>query len=232
MFLSRLRTRDRVPELMDDPDLDPEAHRRALAGLARLNRWSWSAGVLWPPVRRLAARLGRPVRLLDVATGSGDVPAALLRKAARAGVRLEVAGCDKSPTAVAAAAAACPAGRFFAHDALRGPLPAGFDAVTCSLFLHHLSGDDAVSLLTRMRAAAGALVLVNDLARSRFNYCGVWAACRLLTRSPVVRFDAPASVRSAFTPAEALALAATAGLAGAAARRRFPARFLLTWERR
>ena len=64
-----------------------------------------------------------------------------------------------------------------------------------------------------------ALVLVNDLARSRFSFLSVWFACRVLTRSRVVRFDGPASVRSAFTPQEAVALAERAGLYGAIVQR-------------
>lgn len=231
MFLSRLRTRERIPELMDDPALDPEAHRCALAALARINRFSGSAGVLWPAVRDLGRELGRPVRVLDVATGSGDVPAGLLARAHRAGVKLEVAGCDISPTAITAATKNCPSGQFFVHDALRTPLPAGFDIVTCSLFLHHLSNDDAVSLLSGMKVAAPRLILVNDLARSRLSYLGVWLACHLLTTSPVVRFDGPASVRSAFTAREAVLLAEQAGWHGATARAKFPARFLLSWRR-
>src|SRR5262245_26893281 len=132
---------------MDDPGIDPAEHRRALAALARINRVSRSVGVLWPAIRNLARELGRTIRVLDVATGGGDVPAGLLAKARRAGISLEVAGCDLSATAIAAASAACPAGRFFVHDAIGDPLPAGFDVVTCSLFLHHLGSDNAVSLL-------------------------------------------------------------------------------------
>jgi len=231
LFLSRLRNRERIPELMDDPGLDPVEHRRALAGLARLNRVSGSSGVLWPSIAQLARASKRPIRVLDVATGSGDVPAGLLRQAQRSGVSLEVAGCDLSPTAVATARANCPGGQFFTHDAIRDPLPPGFDVVTCSLFLHHLSSDDAVSLLRRMDGAAGRMGLVNDLSRSRFSYVGVWLACHLLTCSRVVRFDGPASVRSAFTSREALDLADEAGLSGATVRGKFPARFLLSWER-
>lgn len=226
-----LRTRQRVPELMDDPALDPAEHRRALAGLARLNRAGGSAGVLWPSLAKLAADLKRPVRVLDVATGSGDVPRQLLARAKRAGVALDIAACDLSPTAIAEAAREPGPVRFFVHDALHDRLPTGFDAVTCSLFLHHLGEDEAVALLANMENAAGRMILVNDLARSRFNYGAVWVACRLLTRSPVVRFDGPASVRSAFTPQEALALAARAGLEGATVKGRFPCRYLLTWNR-
>jgi hypothetical protein len=78
---------------------------------------------------------------------------------------------------------------------------------------------------------AGSAVAVNDLTRSRAGLVLVWAACRLLTRSPVVHFDGPVSVRAAFTPREALALAERAGLAGATVVRRRPCRFLLTWGR-
>src|SRR6476660_5572180 len=101
-LLSALRVRERIPELMDDPGLDPGEHRRALAGLARLNRVSGSADVLWPAVAKFARRAspGRAVRVLDVATGAADVPVGLWRKAKAAGIPLAVDGCDISPTAV------------------------------------------------------------------------------------------------------------------------------------
>jgi 2-polyprenyl-3-methyl-5-hydroxy-6-metoxy-1,4-benzoquinol methylase len=230
-FLSRLRTRERRPELMDDPALNPAEHRRALAALARINRVTNSTGVLWPPVRDLARKLGRKVYVLDVATGCGDVPTGLRAKAKQDGVPIEVVACDVSPRAIAEAECQL-CGGFFIQDALHYRLPIGFDVVTCSLFLHHLDEDEAATLLVNMAHATRHLVLVNDLARSRFNYCAVWAACNSLTRSRVVRFDGPTSVRSAFRPTEALALAERAGLHGATVRTRFPCRFLLSWERK
>jgi len=231
-FLSRLRTRERIPERMDDPGIDPADHRRALAALARINRVSNSTRVLWPVIPVLARELNRPVRLLDVATGSGDIPARLLARASRAGIHLEIAACDKSAEAIEVARRKYDGIEFFVHDALHTVLPKGFDVVTCSLFLHHLGDDEAIALLTNMENAARHLILVNDLARSRVNFLAVWLTCRLLTRSRVVRFDGPASVRSAFTSEEALMLARRAGLSEAVAHKRFPARFLLAWERR
>jgi 2-polyprenyl-3-methyl-5-hydroxy-6-metoxy-1,4-benzoquinol methylase len=230
------RSRHLEAELMDDPGLDPAVHRRALAGLVRLNAWSGSVNILWPSIRDLArSGNGRSIRILDVATGAGDVPIGLWRLAARAGIPVEIHGCDLSPVAVAEAEerarTAGAAVTFFRHDALREPLPRGFDVVTCSLFLHHLSETDAVTLLAALGRAAGRLVLVNDLARGQWNLALVWLATRLLTRSPVVRADGPLSVRAAFTPAEALRLADQAGLAGATVRRRWPCRFLLSWRR-
>lgn len=227
-----MRQRDLQPELMDDPALPADEHRRALAGLARLNAWSDSVGVLWPAVQKLAGELGRPVKVLDVATGSGDVPLGLWK---RAGAKLELSACDISGVALDAAEtrsrAAGASVNYFRADALAEPLPTGFDIVVCSLFLHHLSDDDAVTLLARLAAATERLVLVNDLSRSRWNLGLVWIATRLLTRSRVVRVDGPLSVRAAFTRSEAAALAMRAGLAGATVTGRFPCRWLLTWRK-
>ena len=82
-----------------------------------------------------------------------------------------------------------------------------------------------------MKEAASHLVLLNDLDRSRFSFLAVWAGCHLVTRSRIVRFDGPASVRSAFTAEEAKDLAERAGLAGASVRKQFPCRYLLSWKR-
>ncbi len=224
------------PEIMDQPGLSPERHRHALRGLARINFWSGSARILWPGLRDLARELApRRPRVLDLATGGGDVPVRLWRKARQAGVALALEACDVSPVAIEhARAGAERAGadvRFFVHDALNGPALSGYDAVTCSLFLHHLDDDEACGLLRRIADGAGRLVLVNDLTRSLAGLLLAHLGTRLLTFSDVVHTDGPRSVEAAFTPDEARALAERAGLRGAVVARRWPCRWLLTWRR-
>ena len=118
---------------------------------------------------------------------------------------------------------------FFTHDVLTDPLPSGFDAFTCSLFLHHLDEPDVLALLTKLRAANPRLILVNDLERSRFNLAAVWVASRLFSRSRVVHVDGPLSIQGAFTVNEMQAMAEAAGLTGATVRASFPCRMLLEW---
>jgi SAM-dependent methyltransferase len=232
--MALLSQRRRRPEVMDQPGLCPRRHAAALRGLARLNLFG-SAGVLWPPLAELALRRpGKPLRVLDLATGGGDIPLRLWRRAREANIPLRIEGCDVSPFAVEqATAAAAEAGadvRFFVHDAVHGgPLP-GYDAAISSLFLHHLDEDEATTFL-RLMADTGRLVLVNDLARSASNFATVFVASRLVTMSPVVHVDALRSVEAAFTPEEALKLAERAGLSGAKVVRRWPCRFLLSRER-
>ena len=221
---------------MDEPSLPAAEHHAALEGLARINRISRSARILWPSIRRLAVKnSGRPLRVLDVASGAGDVAVALAKRAERAGLLLHIVGVDISPIAVEharrRATAAGASADFQVYDALATPLCQRFDVVMSSLFLHHLDRPTAVTLLDHMGRTAERAVLVSDLRRSRAGYLAAQAVCRLATRSPIVHVDGPRSVAAAFTIDEAQALASEAGLAGATIKRRWPFRFLLTWHR-
>lgn len=231
--IAPLRQRVHEPEWMDEPDLDPQLHRQALGGLARLNTVGRSADILWRALRDLPRT---NIRLLDVACGGGDVLLALARRARRHGYAWQFTGVDKSETALGLAAENAARQQvplqFEARDVLANGLPTGHDVVVCSLFLHHLSSDDAVSFLSNAAEVAGSRLLVSDLRRTRTNYWLTQLGCQLLTRSPVVHKDGPLSIRAAFTIEEARQLATQAGLANARIEPRFPARWLLQWSPR
>ncbi|MEO1009214.1 MAG: methyltransferase domain-containing protein [Planctomycetota bacterium] len=221
-----------VGELMDDPAIDPAAHDAALRGLARLNRMSRSAAMLWPHVRREAAALDRPLRLLDVATGSGDVPIALALRSRQAGLEVECSACDVSEHALRRARERADAAgielRTMPLDLLREPLP-DTDVAVCSLFLHHLTNEEAERVLRSMCDAAGRLVLANDLRRGAWGTALAATVPRIATRSPVVHVDALRSARAAFSLAEARDL--VRGIAGRwSVAPRFPGRMLLAWS--
>ncbi|MCX7395922.1 MAG: methyltransferase domain-containing protein [Planctomycetales bacterium] len=223
-------------EVMDDPELDRQRHFTALRGLTRLNGLSASTNIVWSPIARLAQQQNiNRLRVLDVATGAGDLPLRLWRKARRANLQLEIHGIDISPQALDFARQNAEAQganiKFGQLDVLNGELPRGFDVVISSLFFHHLSNPQAAELLRGMAAAANRLVLVSDLRRSLSGWLLAHAASRLFTRSDVVHTDAPLSVQAALTLCEMRALAAKVGLEGANVNRRWPCRFLLEWSR-
>ncbi len=221
---------------MDQPGLDERAHSQALRGLQRVNRLSRSAAIFWPTLRAMARQQSEaPLRVLDVACGGGDVTVALAQLAARNNVPLNMAGCDISETALKIAEQRALNGdvsvEFFPQDVLSAPLPARFDVVICSLFLHHLDESEAIGLLRTMSQAAERAVLINDLIRSRAGYWLAVIGPRLLTRSHIVHVDGPLSVAGAFTPDEALSLCEQAGLRDTTISRHWPQRMLLTWRR-
>lgn len=222
---------------MDNPSLDDTAHRQALTGLGRVNKWSFAYSAVWRSIRDLGAHssAARPLTILDIASGGGDLAIRLARSAQRDRVFITVDGCDVSPTAIAYATEKAAAARFsniafHLCNALEQPFPQPkYDIVMCSLFLHHLTQEKASQLLQRMKAAANRLVLVDDLRRTNFGYWLAWFGSRILSRCYVVHADGPLSVEGAFTTEEARSVAGRAGLINAHFRHHWPQRFLLTW---
>lgn len=219
---------------MDDPALDQDLHGAALDGLARINRFSRSACLVWDPIKALARKQGlSQLSLLDIATGGGDLPIKLCQLAVKHGLDLRVTAIDKHPTAleVARRRAGC-AGvsiNFRECDALSDTWLKEFDVVTCSLFLHHLRNEQVLTLVKKMATTARRLIVINDLARSAAGYLTAWVATRLLSRSAIVHTDGPLSVKAAFTPSEMKTMARQAGLNGATIQNRRPFRFVMTW---
>lgn len=230
-----LRERVLEDEWMDDPRLGRAAHVRALRGLTRINWISAAVRPVWTRVRRAAQSGDAPLRVLDVATGGGDLPLGLAHGARRAGLDIEVAGCDISRRAVAYARTrarqAQIAVHFFVRDALADGLPEGYDVITSALFLHHLRDEQIVTLLQAMRAAARQAVLVDDLRRSRLGFAAAFLGTRMLTRSRVVHVDGIRSVRAALTAPELSRLAAAAELTNHRVVPHWPWRQLLEWWR-
>lgn len=214
---------------MDDPALDRDEHLHALEGLARINRWSFASVPIAIAMRRAGETLGRAVRVVDVATGSGDV---ILGAARRCGVDVEIVATDVSETALDAACGR--AERLGATietrrvDALVEALP-GCDLAVCTLFLHHLDQDQAVCVLGRMRAAASFGGVVSDLRRGAWGTALAASVPRVMTRSRVVHVDAFRSARAAWSVDEMRGLLDRAGLGGASVRSAFPARMTAEW---
>ncbi len=228
-----MQTRNLVPEWMDDPNLDPVEHRRALAGLRRINWVSGTGGRIAQEIIRLARRESlASVSVLDLGCGSGDVARSIAHRCALAGVSVRIVGWDISPQAIETARSIPTHGAsnsvwFEQRDAF-APSEDRFDVVYCCLFLHHFSDADAERLLKRMAQLARRAVLVDDLCRTSLGLALANVGCRILSRSPVVHFDGPQSVRAAFTIEEARGLALRAGWREPSIVRHWPERYLLS----
>lgn len=232
---TKMLTRKRVPELMDDPELDFESHAEALRGLEKLNLISNSADSLWSEIEPLARQKSSPLRILDVATGAGDIPIAIWQRAQQAGLVVEIVGSDISPDALKYASDMArkksASIKFVKMNVFEDALPVGFDIIMTSLFTHHLDPDDVTLLLKKMSSAANSKVLVNDLVRSQISYALVWLGTRIFSRSPIVHYDGPVSVNASYTNTELQQLAIEAGMHKSVIKQCPPCRQLLVWRR-
>ncbi|MFQ5701923.1 MAG: methyltransferase domain-containing protein [Acidobacteriota bacterium] len=233
-----LPDRIRRTELLDQGAYAPHEMRGNLADLRRYNGWLGGARVVIRGVGMLLGRncSGRSISLLDVATGSADIPRALVRWGHRRGLRLLPVGLDVKSDVLSEAChvhrAPGSAMRFVQADARKLPFrDRAVDIVICSTFLHHLDRGDAVETLREMGRVARLGIVLVDLKRSRTAWTLLWLLTRLTTMNRLTRHDGPASVGQSFTCGELRRLAGEAGLAGAAVRDAGPARILLTYFR-
>lgn len=224
-------------ELMDEPGVDPRELATSLRDLRGVNRWLGGTRVLLRHLGELVARRpGESFTVLDVATGSADIPLSVARWARERGLRAEVTATDMHEGTLARArehAAGDPDVRVERADALALPYPDGaFDFALCSTALHHFDDADAVRVLRELYRVARRGVVVNDLRRSRPALLGARLLAATVWRGhPVTRHDGPLSVRRAFTPAELRELARRAGMEGARVHAHLPFRLALVAER-
>ncbi len=222
---------------MDDPAARRDELDRSLRFIRAVNRRLGGTAAALGALRRWSAgwERGRTVRVLDVGTGSADIPLAMCRWARRRNHRLHVTAVDAHVTTLELArrhVGDCPDVELVLADARRLTErfePSSFDYAHAGMFLHHLHDVEVMTVLAAMDRLARFGIIWNDLVRGRVEALAV----RLLTlRGPsMVRHDALASVRAGFTRREALDLARRVGLARVAWRRHLFGRFTLTSEK-
>ena len=220
---------------MDGDAVDPEMLRASLRFIRRINDW---LGYTRATVRQLErfsrgwAR-GQTIWILDLATGSGDVPRAILRWADRKGWAVRVVGFDRHSVTAKAANDENTDRRMsiLQADVFAPPFEnESFDYVMTSMFLHHLSDEEAVTVMRSMGQLARRGVIVADLIRNRRAYA--WATLFTAMSNPMVRHDARVSVAQAFTREEAISMGERAELGFVAYEKHFGHRFILAGEKK
>jgi len=203
---------------MDGP-LDEQVLRDNLRDLMRVNRYLGGIRLSTQAVERLLSRtsVDEHVRLLDIGTGAGDIPIALIDRLAEHGRTMTVHAIDTREEMIAFAErrAGDRADLTFAVSTVGDRLPFAddsFDIVHCSLVLHHLEPDEGTRLIGEAARVSRIGVIVNDLDRAPHLWIGAWLLGHLLTGNRYTRHDGPLSVRRAYRPAEVMAMAASSGL--------------------
>lgn len=192
------------PELMDGADYSPEEFAASLSDIRRVNRYLGGKRNLFRHLLpMMEAFRGRRLRLLDLGTGSADLPIAIVKWARRRRIAIDFVVMDLNGFAAHEAQRLCaayPEISIVQADALHPPFPdASFDFVIASLFLHHFETPAAAHLIASFSKIARVAVLINDLRRHPIAYYSIKILTRLFGASRLVRHDAALSVRRGFT---------------------------------
>jgi SAM-dependent methyltransferase len=193
--------RRRGVEVLDDPAVDPAVMTRSMADVERANFFFGGTRSAISELGPALDALPRSALLLDVGTGTGDIPAAARKAASERGVALTTIGLDLSAALVDRHRSRN--NYVVRADALRLPFrDRSIDVVLCSQVLHHFDGARAAILLREMDRVARVRVVVSDIRRSRVAAAGIWIASFLLGFHPVSRHDGVVSVLLGFVPDE------------------------------
>lgn len=194
-----------LPEMMDDPSVADDQVNRALRELSVINRWLGGNRVSRLGVGHLIGSLplDQPLSVLDVGAGGSDLPKTLgpLRR------RFDVTSLDLNFHACVRAGEQRPPVTAVNGSAFSLPFrDRSFDIAHVSLFLHHCTDAEVRTLLADLSRVARRGIVINDLHRHVIAYAGITMLTGILSRSALVRHDAPVSVLRGFLRSEIGAL--------------------------
>lgn len=235
MLLSSLIHRRLEAEWMDEPGVDPAKLRKSLSFIRIINRMLGYTRTTIEHFERLSRswKPGETIQILDVATGSADIPLALANWGKTRGFDLRIVGLDRHALTARFAderTAHVPNIRIVRGDALCLPFTWGtFDYAITNMFLHHLDDDSIVTALREMDRVARRGIVAADLLRHKRAYA--WITLFTLFSAPMVKHDARVSVAQSLTKPEVLQIRRWAGVEYAEYYRHFGHRFVLAGQK-
>ena len=191
-------------ELLDRDDIPFADIERNMRELDFINTWLGGHGI---SVKGLKKLLGgrRRIRICEIGCGGGDNLRVLSRYCRRQGVDVEVIGIDSNEHCIAVARERWRDGSAdWMHLDYRQVIfdrrkP---DIIFSSVFCHHFTDEELVTMIGWMEKNAVAGWYINDLQRHPAAYYFIRLLTGWWSRSYLVKNDAPLSVLRGFTRSE------------------------------
>jgi 2-polyprenyl-3-methyl-5-hydroxy-6-metoxy-1,4-benzoquinol methylase len=215
--MNRFDQRSDQKELMDDLACSGEVLEQTLRELKIINRWLGGNNVTTSGLRKLFKTYPQELyTIADVGCGGGDMVRIMHGWTKREGVQAKFQAVDANPNIIE-----------IARERLKDLTEVEFlvqnvfdpafesekvDVVTCTLFTHHFTDSELVSLLTAFRQKVRLGVVINDLHRHPFAYHSIRILTQFFSKSLMVRHDAKLSVLRSFSRADWERILVSAGI--------------------
>lgn len=203
------KTRSDEPELMDDFALEGEVLRDALDKIASINKLLGGNKVTLDGVQVLIndqAALNRPISVLDVGCGNGDMLRTLADYGQQNKVNFRLTGVDANAFTIKHAEGLSAAYQNISYecmDVFSDTFKAKkFDIILCTLTLHHFKDNEILELMRSFKQQADMGVVINDLHRSKLAYYLFNAICFVFRLNEMSRKDGLVSILRGFKKAD------------------------------
>lgn len=191
-------------ELMDDLSSGGEEMDQTLRELETINKWLGGNHVTIDGIEKLLNRknLQQELVIADLGCGGGDMLILIAEWAKKSRISVKLIGFDANPNIIEYAqknAADYDGITFETKDIFSDSFKEeSFDIVLCTLFTHHFKDEDLVQIFKQFQEQARLGVIINDLHRHPVAYFAIRLLTILFSKSPMVKYDGPLSVRRAF----------------------------------
>jgi hypothetical protein len=223
-------------ELLDLNRGSMDEVRRSLRDVRRINTHLGGLRVVIDGTFDLLQRHHiRNATVLDIGTGSADIPLRLIDQARQRGIGLEVIGLDINPRHLLIARETIGVTKhihLLQADAFHLPLPDNAVDITVStLFLHHFRPPQIVQLLREFHRVSRIGWVMNDLVRHMVPLVFFRLTRPIFARSYITRHDGEASIRRGYTTQEMRRIVADCELPAIEVREHFPYRMSIVGDK-
>lgn len=186
-----------------DQSCSYEELRDCYRSIGSVNRvtWGYHPTIHWlNHVYWTLPRQSRPLRIVDVGCGYGDMLRRIHDWAEEKNLPVHLTGIDINPQAIRAAREATIPGTitYLAGNAFDFVPADGIDLVISSLLMHHLPNPQIVEFLDWMESRARMGWFINDLHRQPFPFHAFRIASRFTSWHSFVKHDGPVSIQRSF----------------------------------
>ncbi len=197
-------TRSYEPEIMDDFSIADQGLLQTLRELDFINKWLGGNAITLRALKQLLQKFPQITSVADLGCGSGDM---LLQIAQKWPSQFQnLVGYDANEAIVKFAQKHCGSVQAISFEQVDVFSPAflhkKYDAVLCTLFLHHFKEDDITTLLKALHKNGTKFIIINDLHRHWLAYYSIKWLTALFSKSYMTRYDAKLSVRRGFSKKE------------------------------
>jgi 2-polyprenyl-3-methyl-5-hydroxy-6-metoxy-1,4-benzoquinol methylase len=211
--------RSNAPEIMDDLNCGGEVVHQTLREIATINKLLGGNNATVNGIERLlnhSRNKDETLSVADLGCGGGEMLKLIAGWGKKNGRPLTLTGIDANPNIIAFARRESDPALGISFETMdifsREFERRRYDIVTATLFFHHFDADTLSGFFKLLHQRATIGVVINDIHRHPLAYYPILFLTRLLSRSSMVKYDAPLSVLRAFKKRELTQILARSGI--------------------
>ena len=202
LMMNKFTHRSDQKELLDELNIPKQLLHQNLRELDILNRTTGGHSISLRGIKQLITDPKKWYHIVDLGCGSGDSLKAIAHWARKHKFNVKLTGVDMNAHAIDYLKIHCATfpeiSGFFGDYQDYMENNKTVDIVLCSLFCHHLSDNELLSLFSWFKVEAGVGFVINDLKRNWLAYYSAWIFTRLFNGTKLARNDGPISVLRGF----------------------------------